>query len=521
MAISTTESFSIPADTKYLFVSSVSNSEDALPAKMTVQTKIKNAIEMEHTYVEASVDTLVPYEATAQFMRGNGTLETTNTKRLYKYRIDYSVTDGVIYINGRGAFSVDASNPYCYLWFVQNGALMGVNYVGANYNPTYFDMQAVAVPEGAEEIWADRSITVHARKQTLNSQERITNIERMLAGNQIDPLPLTATPLTENAYILFDNGLATANTLYDVTAYIPIAAYAKLRYTRVVLHTTNTSRVGIAFYDENKKYVNGQKIKIVSTGSGVEYETTDVDVPSGACFVRCSVRKSLTGFAVYGIGGGVSALAAAAGGQWRGKSWYAYGTSITSVEQGKYPDYLAAMSGLLLTNKGIPGQGIGNLGAISTGGVYNAICNVTDGKTDADLITLETGANDCNADVPLGTIYDTGTSTLAGCLNDCLRYLQANTNAQICVTLSPASKTVPQAANQYYEWAEMVERICHLNRVHFLYADNGMGNAKLTSANGSLYVVDNIHHTDLGGYIMAQNLWFQLKNIPLFYTAIP
>lgn len=209
------------------------------------------------------------------------------------------------------------------------------------------------------------------------------------------------------------------------------------------------------------------------------------------------------------------------GSQWRGKVWYAYGTSITSIEQGKYPNYLAGMSGLVLTNKGIPGEGIGNFGANSTGAVYSAICNMTDGKQNADLITLETGANDCNANVPLGTIYDTGTSTLAGCLNDCIRYLQTNTNAQICVTVSPASKTVPDASNKYYEWADMVERICHINRVHFLLADNGMGNAKLTSANGSLYVADNIHHTNLGGYIMAQNLWFQLRNIPLFYTVIP
>ena len=48
-----------------------------------------------------------------------------------------------------------------------------------------------------------------------------------------------------------------------------------------------------------------------------------------------------------------------------------------------------------------------------------------------------------------------------------------------------------------------------------------MGYARLTSSSGSAYVVDNIHQTNLGGYIMAQNLWYQLRNIPLFYTAIP
>lgn len=212
----------------------------------------------------------------------------------------------------------------------------------------------------------------------------------------------------------------------------------------------------------------------------------------------------------------------ALGAQWRGKVWYAYGTSITNINsEGKYPTYLAQMSGMTLVNKGISGGGIGNFGAYSTGQVYRAICNTTDGKLNADLITLETGANDVNADVPLGTIYDTGTETLAGCLNDCLRYLQANTTAQIAVTSSPASKTAPNAENQIYKWAQMVEQICRINRVHFLNPDNNMGYARLTSSSGSSYVVDNLHQTNLGGYIMAQNLWYQLRNIPLFYTAIP
>ena len=212
-----------------------------------------------------------------------------------------------------------------------------------------------------------------------------------------------------------------------------------------------------------------------------------------------------------------------AGTQWNGKSWYAYGTSITNISsEGKYPTYLAQMSGLLLTNKGISGGGIGDLGAYSHGQVYSAICNITDGKLNADLITLETGANDCNSDVPLGTIYDTGTATLAGCLNDCIRYLQKNTNAQICIINSPATTTEPTATNKYYEWADMVRRICDINRVHFLNNNNNMGYAKLSdSTKGSLYVSDNIHQTNLGGYIMAQNLWYQLRNIPLFYTTMP
>lgn len=210
------------------------------------------------------------------------------------------------------------------------------------------------------------------------------------------------------------------------------------------------------------------------------------------------------------------------GRQWKGRLWYAYGTSITDTSStGRYPLYLAEMSGMRLVDKGIAGGGIGDLGGYSEGQVYDAICNITDGKINADLITLETGANDDGASVPLGTVYDTGKSTLAGCLNDCLRYLQTNTNAQIVVTYSPASTTAPNATDKYYEWEEMVERICKINRVYYLRPATNMGYAKLTSSSGSLYVEDNIHQTCLGGYIMAQSLWYQLRNIPLFYNTMP
>lgn len=209
---------------------------------------------------------------------------------------------------------------------------------------------------------------------------------------------------------------------------------------------------------------------------------------------------------------------------WKGKKWYAYGTSITNVgQEGRYPIYLERMSGMILTNKAISGGGIGNLGAYSQGQIYDAICNTTDGKLEADLITLETGANDVDVNVELGSVYDTGTDTLAGCLNDCIRYLLANTDAQIVVFPSPVTITQePSEENaKVYEWAAMVEQICHINRVHFINSDCGMGWARLISSEQGKYIVDQGHHSDLGGYLYAQNIWYQLRNIPVFYSRIP
>lgn len=209
---------------------------------------------------------------------------------------------------------------------------------------------------------------------------------------------------------------------------------------------------------------------------------------------------------------------------WFGKTAYFYGTSLTRGNiqvnnELSVPYWISVgrLLGLYIVNKGIAGQGIGNLGANSTGAVYDAIHRTDDGKTSADLIVLETAANDINANVSLGTIYDTGTNTLAGCLNDCIRYLQENTEAQIVVTLSSTSNIIPNLTDQVWEWKKMVRDICFINSVHFIECDCNIGASKAISSNGNKYLLDQIHLTRLGAYVVGTNFANKLKNVPEFY----
>ena len=180
-------------------------------------------------------------------------------------------------------------------------------------------------------------------------------------------------------------------------------------------------------------------------------------------------------------------------------------------------------------NKAISGGGL----VASNGNIRKAIMNTTDGKLNADLITLETGANDTG--IVLGNIYDTGDDTYCGALNQCIRYLQANTKAQIVVISStsgryeygnPNDKYTPDKTfgsdnhTKYDQW-KAIEEVCKLNSVHYIPMGehSGLGFARMDANN--LYIADQIHHTELGGYNLGKFVWSKLKDIPCWFFELP
>ena len=209
---------------------------------------------------------------------------------------------------------------------------------------------------------------------------------------------------------------------------------------------------------------------------------------------------------------------------WKGKKWYAYGTSLTDISNvGQYCKTVRNLSNLILTNKGISGGGI-----CANTLIKDAIMNTTDGKTNADLITLEVGANDTSS--ALGTIYDTGNDTFCGALNQCIRYLQKNTNAQIVVISSTNSryksgdktveftpdKTFGDDNHTKYDQWKATKEVCAINSVPYIGMgeEAGLGYARMIASDQ--YNIDNIHHTVCGGRNLGEFVWSKLKDIPLW-----
>lgn len=203
--------------------------------------------------------------------------------------------------------------------------------------------------------------------------------------------------------------------------------------------------------------------------------------------------------------------------QWNGKLWYAYGTSMTSVQQGEYVPIVEKLSGMKVVNLGIPGGSLTPDG-YGKGNTKRAVMNMDDGKADADLITLEVLPNE---GAIVGDIYDTDDESFCGCLNQCLRYLQENTKAQIVlIIMIGGSENSPETFDvsrkiPLFEFAQKIELVGKLNSVPVInvFCESGFGYARVKKKE---YQLDTIHLNKLGGLNMGNFVWSKLKDIPLW-----
>ena len=203
---------------------------------------------------------------------------------------------------------------------------------------------------------------------------------------------------------------------------------------------------------------------------------------------------------------------------WNGKLWYAYGTSMTSIRQGEYVPVVENLSGMTVVNRGIPGGCLTPDGH-GKGNTKRAVMDPDDGKMQADLITLEVLPNE---GAKVGNIYDTDDESFCGCLNQCLRFLQENTKAQIVLIIMIGSNiddpgtVVEKRGITQFEFAETIERVGRLNSVPVInvFCESGFGWARVKARD---YQLDNIHLNRLGGLNMGEFVWSKLKDIPLWY----
>lgn len=214
---------------------------------------------------------------------------------------------------------------------------------------------------------------------------------------------------------------------------------------------------------------------------------------------------------------------------WKGKIWWAYGTSITDIgaddavgnngHSGKYPLCLEAYSELQRNN-----------GAIGSGGILddkaddrNYRLNILKTPYDTDLVTIETLPNDDYTN-KLGEIGDAEPSTICGALTQCFEYLTNNTRARIVLLIVTGSihaigSETPEENYKPYEatrtnWRKAVEKITELANLYGVTVIDADANAlDWGRRKTGLTYRDHIHINYLGGEIFGRYIWDELKKI--------
>ncbi len=225
--------------------------------------------------------------------------------------------------------------------------------------------------------------------------------------------------------------------------------------------------------------------------------------------------------------------------QWQGKKWYCYGTSMTdhsviggnigprpdgtanSGRTGYYAEKLSKLSGLIEHNFGKAGSGI--IPKLHGEDNIKSRCmRLSDGKAEADLITVEIIPNDMKGE--LGEVTDVCDETFCGNLNQIIEYLLTNTRANVVILTASRSRyqhddvtikhlPVSETIKKWLEWEDAVATICRMHGIQYWNGASEAGLGYYRVANDTTFVQDQIHLTEKGGEILAKYFWGRLKNL--------
>lgn len=226
--------------------------------------------------------------------------------------------------------------------------------------------------------------------------------------------------------------------------------------------TSNWGNALWCYYDSNDSVV---EVGTVSA-SGSD-DTTIIDgettAPVGSAFLVIAYNSTIKNGAVK------TQTGYTLGAEWRGKKWVCVGDSLTAenIRTTKhYFDYVADETGITTVNMGDSGSGYAREQDVGTA-FYQRI---SDCPTDADVVTIFGSFNDLGAGLSIGSVDDTGTTTLAGCINTTIDNLQTViplVNLGI-VAPTPWDTTQPSTSGNAYNYVEMLKAICARRSIPFL-----------------------------------------------------
>lgn len=363
-------------------------------------------------------------------------------------------------------------------------------------------------------------------------ENNVGNYDSVLYTNKYNSLFYrTIKDSLKEGYYLNSTGQETANANCAVTDYIEIIPNSIIYYNLFEIGNITSA---VCIYDKDKTFISN--IKYGSSSSEWVFVKGNSTLPANAKYVRLGLCKNANFTEIWQQMFSYTktvALNDFLDKQWNGKKWCAFGTSITDMHRtigqdnlptGKYVQFLANNSGLILDNKGISGGTISNGGVQTTTGDILTSILATD-VSGYDLITLEGFVNDFAASVPIGEITDTEKSTLCGAIYQAVTHFRSNSDALVCLitdntgqqfTLSTGvadyRRTKQNSNNKtQLDYNQAIIKMGQYLGVPVIDA----GGKSMVNENKAIYLSDHIHQSVLGGEQYAQTIWSELKLLQL------
>lgn len=204
--------------------------------------------------------------------------------------------------------------------------------------------------------------------------------------------------------------------------------------------------------------------------------------------------------------------------EYSSKVWTSFGDSITYYN--RWQPYIIAQTEMHHNNCGIGGTCL----AGSDENAFHQDVRINAVKaTNPDIITILGGANDCFANIPIGTesnLLDMDTNTFIGAYSYILNNLLTWKPSLKIVILSTtyAHNNGEGYNNTYDKYANACKKVAEYYHLPFvdLYNQSGFNRYTMGDDNYAIYSDDNIHPNDAGARIIASMVWQKFKETMLF-----
>lgn len=198
------------------------------------------------------------------------------------------------------------------------------------------------------------------------------------------------------------------------------------------------------------------------------------------------------------------------------KKWTVIGDSLTEynyTSSKKYFDYAQEQMGLQIENLGIGGTGYKNQGSSQTA-FYERISQI---PSDTDIITIFGSGNDLS--YTLGTVTDSGTDTICGCINKTIDDLYTTFPTAKLGIISPCPwvSFPTNTDNAMSRYSAALKQICEARGIPFLDLyrcsgfrpwDDAFKNLVYTLSNN-----DGVHPNNKGHEMLASHITQFIKTL--------